>query len=102
MQTSTVLIIVIGFLVLLVTACLAIIAYLAKRILDEKPIAIKESVAAGTPPVVVTRADLKVAREFETEQNFRKNPAQNLVDLDTLSPEMAMAEMDKYNARGEE
>lgn len=91
MSTNTVLIIVISLLVVLQCVSLVIIAYMMKRIIDDKPIAFKEVATPGTPPQVVTRADLKAAREYEQEQNFRKADMTKYVDLEDMAPEEGMS-----------
>lgn len=97
MQTNVALLIVIGFLLILTGICLGIITYLAKRILDEKPITIKEMAQPGQPPEVTTRADLKVAREYVKEKNFETQPDNNLVDLDQIPADIGMASLEKFN-----
>lgn len=80
---------------------LGLLGYLMKRLIDDKPIAFKETAAPGTPPQIITRADLKVAREYQAEQNFRAKDQNKYADLDSLSPEMAMNELDKFNQLGD-
>jgi len=91
MQTSF--LIVIGILAMLLTFSLVIIAYLMKQVIDSKPIAIKETAAVGVKPEVLTRSDLKVARQYEQEQNFRNKDETKYADLGDLSPDQGMAEL---------
>ena len=93
----TSLLIVIGLLVVLQFASLFVITYLTKRIIDDKPIIIKETVAG--PPQVLTRADNRAARVFQEEQNFKTKAEDKYADLADLPADMGMAELDKLYGR---
>lgn len=102
MSSNTVLIIIVAFLAGLLVLSWGLIFYLVKRSLDEKPVAIKETVAPGEPPQVVTRADLVEARKFQEEQNFRQRDATKYQNLDEMPAEAGMAALEDFLNRGEE
>ena len=90
MQTS--LLIVIGILSILHFGNLAVIAYLIKRLMDDKPFLIKQGPTG--PPEVLTRADNRIAREYQTEHNFKAKAQDKYVDISDLPDEMGMAALD--------